>query len=41
MHSILDLKELKKYRLIKPRKVNEIIFLNNKIRSKIEIKNKI
>ena len=41
MHSILDLKELKKYKLIKPRKVNEIIFLNNKIRSKIEIKNKI
>ena len=41
MHNILDLKELKKYKMIKPRKINDIIFLNNKIRSKIEIKNKI
>ena len=40
MHNILDLKELKKYKMIKPRKINDIIFLNNKIRSKIEIKNK-
>jgi len=41
MHNILDLKELKKYKMIKPRKINDIIFLNNKIRQKIEIKNKI
>jgi 1-deoxy-D-xylulose-5-phosphate reductoisomerase len=41
MHNILDLKELKKYKMIKPRKINDIFFLNNKIRSKIEIKNKI
>ena len=41
MHNILDLKELKKYKMIKPRKINDIIFLNNKIRSKIEVKNKI
>ena len=41
MHNILDLKELKKYKMIKPRKINDIIFLNNKIRKKIEIKNKI
>ena len=36
MHNILDLKELKKYKMIKPRKINDIIFLNNKIRNKIE-----
>ena len=41
MHNILDLKELKKYKMIKHRKINDIIFLNNKIRKKIEIKNKI
>ena len=41
MHNMLDLNELKKYKMIKPRKINDIIFLNNKIRSKIEIKNKI
>ena len=39
MHNILDLKEFKKYKMIKPRKINDIIFLNNKIRNKIEIKN--
>ena len=41
MHNILDLKELKKYKMIKPRKINDIIFLNNKIIRKVEIKNKI
>jgi len=41
MHNILDLKELKKYKMIKPRKIDDIIFLNNKIRRKIEIKSKI
>ena len=41
MHNILDLNKLKKYKMIKPRKISDIIFLNNKIRSKIEIKNKI
>ena len=41
MHNILDLKELKKYKMIKPRKINDIIFLNNKIRSKIEVKSKV
>ena len=41
MHNILDSNEFKKYKMIKPRKINDIIFLNNKIRSKIEIKNKI
>ncbi len=41
MHNILDLKELKKYKMIKPRKINDIIILNNKIRNKIETKNKI
>tara|TARA_X000000368_G_scaffold397915_1_gene367490 strand:- start:162 stop:1325 length:1164 start_codon:yes stop_codon:yes gene_type:complete len=41
MHNILDLKELKKYKMIKPKKINDIIFLNNKIRNKIEIVNKI
>ncbi len=40
MHNILDLKELKKYKMIKPRKINDIIFLNNKIKSKIEINDK-
>ena len=40
MHNILDLKELKKYKMIKPKKINDIIFLNNKIRIKIEIANK-
>ena len=41
MHNILDLKEFKKYKMIKPRKINDIIFLNNKIRSKIEVKSKV
>ena len=41
MHNILDLKEFKKYKMIKPRKINDIIFLDNKIRNKIETKNKI
>ena len=41
MHNILDLEELKKYKMIKPRKINDIIFLNNKIIRKVEIKNKI
>ena len=38
MHNILDLKEFKKYKMIKPRKIYDIIFLNNKIRGKIEFK---
>jgi 1-deoxy-D-xylulose-5-phosphate reductoisomerase len=41
MHNILDLKELKKYKMIKPKNINDIICLNNKIRIKIEIANKI
>jgi len=41
MHNILDLNELKKYKMIKPRKINDIIFLDNKIRNKMETKNKI
>ena len=41
MHNMLDLNELKKYKMIKPRKINDIIFLNNKIRSKIEVKSKV
>ena len=41
MHNILNLNELKKYKMIKPRKINDIIFLNNKIIQKVEIKNKI
>ncbi len=41
MHNILDLKELKKYKMIKPRKINDIIFLDNKIKNKIETQNKI
>ena len=41
MHNILDLKEFKKYKMIKPRKIYDIIFLNNKIRGKIEFKNKV
>ena len=41
MHNILDSNEFKKYKMIKPRKINDIIFLNNKIRSKIEVKSKV
>ena len=41
MHNILDLKEFKKYKMIKPRRIYDIIFLNNKIRGKIEFKNKV
>ncbi len=41
MHNILDLKEFKKYKMIKPKKIYDIIFLNNKIRGKIEFKNKV
>ncbi len=41
MHNMLDLNELKKYKMIKPKKINDIIFLNKKFRSKVEIKNKI
>lgn len=41
MHNILDLNEFKKYKMIKPRNINDIIFLNNKIRSKIEVKSKV
>ncbi len=39
MHNILDLKELKKYKMIKAKNINDIIILNNKIRNKIETKN--
>ncbi len=38
MHNILDLKVLKKYKMIKPKRVYEINSLNNKIRKKIELK---
>ena len=41
MHNMLDLNELKKYKMIKPRKINDIIFLDNKIKNKIETQNKI
>ncbi len=41
MHNILDLKELKKYKMIKPKKINDIIYLNNEIRNIIETNNKI
>ena len=41
MHNILDSNEFKKYKMIKPRNINDIIFLNNKIRSKIEVKSKV
>ncbi len=41
MHNMLDLNEVKKYKMIKPRKINDIIYLNNYIRNKIETNNKI
>ncbi len=41
MHNILDLKELKKYKMIKPRNIKDIIYLNNKIRYEIETNKKI
>jgi 1-deoxy-D-xylulose-5-phosphate reductoisomerase len=37
MHNILDLKELKKYKMIKPKKIKEIINLNKKIKNKVEL----
>ena len=37
MHNILDLKELKKYKMIKPKKIEEIINLNKKIKNKVEL----
>ena len=37
MHNILDLKELKKYKMIKPKKVKEIINLSKKIKKKVEL----
>ncbi len=38
MHNILDLKELKKYKMIKPKKISDIINLNIIIKKKIELK---
>jgi len=38
MHNILDLKELKKYKMIKPKKISDIIDLNEIIKNKIEQK---
>ena len=38
MHNILDLKELKKYKMIKPKKISDIIDLNKIIKKKIELK---
>ena len=38
MHNILDLKELKKYKMIKPKKISEIINMNKIIKKKIEHK---
>ncbi len=37
MHNILDLKELKKYKMIKPKKITEIINLNKKIKNRVEL----
>ena len=37
MHNILNLKELKKYKMIKPKKIMEIINLNKKIKNKVEL----
>ncbi len=37
MHNILNLKELKKYKMIKPKKIAEIINLNKKIKNKVEL----
>ncbi len=37
MHNILNLKELKKYKMIKPKKIEEIINLNKKIKNKVEL----
>ena len=38
MNNILDLKELKKYKMIKPKKISDIIDLNKIIKKKIELK---
>ena len=37
MHNILNLKELKKYKMIKPKKIIEIINLSKKIKKKVEL----
>ena len=37
MHNILNLKELKKYKMVKPKKIAEIINLNKKIKNKVEL----
>ena len=37
MHNILDLKELKKYKMIRPKKIVEIINLSKKIKNKVEL----
>ena len=37
MHNILNLKELKKYKMIKPKKIVEIINLSKKIKNKVEL----
>ena len=41
MHNMLDLNKVKKYKMIKPKNINDIIYLNNNIRNKIETNNKI
>ena len=38
MHNILDLKELKKYKIMKPKKISDIMNLNKIIKNKIEQK---
>ena len=40
MHNILNLNEIKKYKMIKPSRINDIIKLNNEIRHKVEFKTK-
>ena len=37
MHNILNLNELKKYKMIKPKKIIEIINLSKKIKNKVEL----
>ena len=37
MHNILNLKELKKYKMIKPKKIMEIINLSKKVKNKVEL----
>ena len=41
MNSILDLREFKKFKMIKVKKIEDIIFLNKKVENKINFKLKI